>query len=89
MRKLIREFFVVNFLIEFSFCFFASSFNAESEALFFLRIRNRTFANAEMISYDTREKIQNTAFNPKKPIIFQVHGFGEHQNTLEQLTLSV
>lgn len=89
MRKLIREFFIVNFLIEFSFCFFSSPFNAENDALFFLRIRNRTFANSEMLTYETKENLKSSAFDPKKLIIVQVHGFGEHQNVADQLSLSV
>jgi hypothetical protein len=82
MRKLFREFFIINFLIEFSFCFFAWSFL--SDAIFLLRIRNRPFIDAEMLTYDSRENLKSFAFNPKKPIIFQVHGFGEHQNIADR-----
>lgn len=89
MKNLFRHFFAVNFLIEFSFCFFSSPFHAESDAIFFLRIRNRTFANAEMLTYNSKENIRNSAFDPKKPVIFQVHGFGEHQNIDHHLALSV
>lgn len=88
MGKLIRGLFVVSFLIEFSSYFFVSSFTAETDVLFFLRIRNRGFDESEEITFSTKEEISNAAFDPKKPIIFQVHGYLEDRHMPHHSQLS-
>lgn len=88
MRKLFRGIFVVNFLIEFSLCFFSSSFNAESDAFFVLRIRNRAFSDVDSLTFESKDKLERTAFSKKKSIIFQVHGYLENSEIKAHTNLS-
>lgn len=88
MKKLIRGFFVVNFLIEFSFCFLSSPFYAERDAIFLLRIRNRTFDKSEELTYETKETIESSAFDKEKSVIFHIHGYLENRDIKEHLMLS-
>jgi hypothetical protein len=87
MNNLIQIIFIVKLLVNFSFCF-VGSFNAESDTVFFLRIKDQSFDKSEKFNFESKEEFAYTAFNKDKPVIFQVHGYLENKDIKQHLDLS-
>lgn len=87
MRKFFGEFFFVTFLIQYSMCLFGS-FYGERDAIFLLRIRNRSFDESENLIFEDKEEISKSAFDKEKSVIFHVHGYLEDKDIKEHLELS-
>lgn len=63
-------------------------FTPEKDVYFMLRVRNRSFDDDEIFNYENRNAINSSAFDPIKPVTFQIHGFMGSPKMELQKTLS-
>lgn len=71
-----------------SFVSATNSFNPDSDVLFLLRIRDRPFIEEEIFTVQTADKVAGSAFDPKKPTTFVIHGYMEDRKVEHHLKLS-
>lgn len=87
-KKILIIFLVLQIFTENSFCLFSRSFYAEKDTLFILRTRGRSFSESDVLTFDGKEEVANTVFDPSKPTVFHVHGFLENQKVEHHIKLS-
>jgi hypothetical protein len=63
-------------------------FTPEKDVFFMLRIRNHAFNDSEAFNFVNREKLQQSDFDPRKPVTFQIHGFMGSPRMELQMVLS-
>jgi hypothetical protein len=87
MSKLFYSLFSLILLAKLAFG--SSSFNPETDMTFYLRVgKNRSFSDFKSMTFETKESIKNSHFDPKKPTVFQIHGYWENINNEEHVKLS-
>lgn len=87
MMKIFQKILILIYFTKSCFGILPGKFEAETDVYFLLRIQNREFTKEEAVNLAQKDGIENTAFDPKKPILFHVHGFIEDRRKPTHLLL--